>query len=367
LNGQSFTLLGSLTLSSGVQNWGVAIAPTLRYFTNDGTLIIPNNAHFGDDGPTNYAVFVNQGYIQADGQTINCGYLDINGGINFAEDADFTATCQTGLVVNATIEAAGDIQFFANNLQIDPSFVACNGAIDFTVTNSLSDNGYTTSNIFLCENGFNLFIKPTTGDLLGTTITNIAVGEDAVDSIWAGHDFGDSQTGYTNNVALRDLVLLPQGSPLLEPLFEFTGATSDNGMYVSNLDLSALTDFTNEIQIDPNLTIYFASAELNADVNTSGYSSQEAYLDNNSSLFGPRLRWVQGITSLVKQPVISGGMMPGGKYQINPNAPSGQTNIIQASTNLVNWISIYTNIGSSPFIDPNATNYHYRFYRVETP
>jgi hypothetical protein len=309
---------------------------------------------------------VNQGYIQAGGQTINSGYLDINGATNFAEDADFTATCQTGLVVNATIEAAGNIQFFANNLQIDPSILyAYAGAIDFTVTNSLSDAGYTSGNIFICNNGFNLFIKPATGDLLGTTITSIAFDEEEVDSIWAGHDFGNSQTGYTNNVALRDLVLLPQGSPLLEPLFYFAGATSGNGMYVSNLDLSALTDYAHEIQINPNLNIYFASAELPPSVIT-GHPATEEFL-NGQSFGGGHLYWVPGVVSLVKQPVISGGMTTGGKYQINPNGPSGQTNIIQASTNLVNWISIYTNIGSSPFIDPNATNYHYRFYRVETP
>jgi hypothetical protein len=191
------------------------------------------------------------------------------------------------------------------------------------------------------------------------------VGEDEVDNIWAGKDFGDSQTGYTNNVALRNLVLLPQGSSLLEPLFYFAGATSGNGMYVSNLDLSALTDYANEIQINPNLNIYFASAEVNG----LGHPAAENFL--NGQQFPPssggHLYWVQGVTSLIKQPVISGGMMSGGKYQINANTPSGQTNIIEASTNLVNWISIYTNVGSSPFIDSKATNYHYRFYRVVTP
>jgi uncharacterized delta-60 repeat protein len=45
------------------------------------------------------------------------------------------------------------------------------------------------------------------------------------------------------------------------------------------------------------------------------------------------------------------------------------TNVIQASTNLVNWIPIYTNIGSGSFIftDPNAASYPYRFYRDYIP
>jgi hypothetical protein len=41
----------------------------------------------------------------------------------------------------------------------------------------------------------------------------------------------------------------------------------------------------------------------------------------------------------------------------------GQTNVIQGSTNLVNWVPIYTNVGSFIFTDPNAANYRYRFYR----
>jgi hypothetical protein len=32
-------------------------------------------------------------------------------------------------------------------------------------------------------------------------------------------------------------------------------------------------------------------------------------------------------------------------------------------TNLVNWIPIYTNVGSFIFTDPKATNYPDRFYR----
>jgi hypothetical protein len=365
LNGQSFTLFGNLTLSNGIQNWGAAIAPTLRYFTNYGTLTIPNNAHFGDDGPTNYAVFVNQGTIKAGGQTINSDYLEINGATNVATSAGFTATCKTGLVMNASIIAAGDIQFFANNLLIDPSILSSGGAIDFTVTNSLSDTGFANGNIFTCSNGFNLFIKPATGDLLGTTITNIAVGEDEVDNVWAGHDFGNTSTGYTNNVSIGKLVLLPQGSSLLEPLFYFKGATSGNGMYVSNLDLTALTDFTNEIDIDSSLNIYFASAEVNPALGL-GHPAAEQLLDGHVFPSGGSLHWVQGVTTLVKQPIISGGMIPGGKYKMNISGSSGQTNIIQASTNLVNWISIYTNVGSSPYIDPKATNYPFRFYRIMT-
>ena len=50
------------------------------------------------------------------------------------------------------------------------------------------------------------------------------------------------------------------------------------------------------------------------------------------------------------------------------NAP-GQMTIVQASTNLVTWIPIYTNTvgGAYTFTDPNATGYPRRFYRVIAP
>ena len=50
------------------------------------------------------------------------------------------------------------------------------------------------------------------------------------------------------------------------------------------------------------------------------------------------------------------------------NAP-GQLTIVQASTNLVTWVPIYTNAtgGIDSFTDTNATSYPWRFYRVIAP
>ena len=55
--------------------------------------------------------------------------------------------------------------------------------------------------------------------------------------------------------------------------------------------------------------------------------------------------------------------------QFTVTGQSGQEYIIQASTNLVNWVDVYTNPDyTAPFnfVDPNATNYTSRFYRVVT-
>ena len=59
-----------------------------------------------------------------------------------------------------------------------------------------------------------------------------------------------------------------------------------------------------------------------------------------------------------------------GTFQLTVNGQQGQEYIVQASTNLINWVSVYTNPPpfNSPFTftDLNAANYLDRFYRVIT-
>jgi hypothetical protein len=369
LDSKSLTILGTITFGEDLfgnsASLSRSMAPNLRYFTNSGSLFMFNSAHFGDDTTNHYTAFVNNGSIDSGSQDINSDYVAINGGSDSADSADFSMICRTGLVMNATITAANDIEFIAGNLIIDPSFlVAEGGSLNFTVSNLLSDAGYGTANSFTCQNGFNLFIKPTSGDLLGTTIDDVAIDDQEVDHLWAAKDLGASIAGYTNNVALGTLSL-DQENPLFEPLFHFTGANAANGLYVSNLDLSTLTDYTNEIQIDPNITIYYISATLNtSDPNVVIVTTPEDFLDGQ---FGGHLRHVSGVTSL-SQIKMSGAKQPSGQFQLSViNLPLGQTNIVQASTNMINWIPIYTNLGTSTilqFMDPKATNYPSRFYRI---
>jgi hypothetical protein len=41
-----------------------------------------------------------------------------------------------------------------------------------------------------------------------------------------------------------------------------------------------------------------------------------------------------------------------------------QSTIIQASTNLINWVNVYTGTPPFTFTDPGASNYRTRFYRA---
>src|SRR5205807_289144 len=172
---------------------------------------------------------------------------------------------------------------------------------------------------------------------------------------------------FSNNVTLGTLALVPIGS---SPLFAFYGVTN-NGLYVSNLDLSMLTT-TDELYVDPTLTIYFISASFN------GTNNAESYLTN---FFGGRLCWASSVTSLkpIKAPPISsnspyhltGSYASGnGQFNIAQTILLGQSSVIQASTDLVHWIPIYTNIasysnvGASTVTDPNAKKFKSRFYRA---
>jgi len=90
----SFTINGSLTLpgffppanpinnvvfpGTALQNWTAANAPALNFFTNNGTVFIPNEAHFGDDRPP-YSAFVNNGFLQAGSVSVDSAYVENTG------------------------------------------------------------------------------------------------------------------------------------------------------------------------------------------------------------------------------------------------------------------------------------------------
>ena len=294
LDGINFTLLGEIDLSGVVQNWTGANAPNLLYFTNNGYLSIPNNADFGGDTAVPYVEFINSGYINAGDQTIDSLDLQIVNGINDTSVGDFSAiagsieitgpTFASYSIYSNSIYSANDIQLSANTLLINSAALYANGALDFTVTTNLSDNGTACS--FTCYNGFNLWIKPQTGDLFGSIVTSIAsVDKEEIAHAWAGNDYGPVGAGFTNNVAIGTLVLSAQNPHtnifLLEPLFHFYGAgVSGNAMYVNTLDLSQLTtnatDVANMILIDPGMKIYFESVTLGFTL--PGYQTPEDFL-----------------------------------------------------------------------------------------
>ena len=62
---------------------------------------------------------------------------------------------------------------------------------------------------------------------------------------------------------------------------------------------------------------------------------------------------------------------PNGAFQFQLAGPTGSNYVIWASSDLLNWTPIATNVipvsGFIPITDPLATNYSQRFYRAVSP
>ena len=286
LDSESFTLDGGLTLTDSIQNWSQVLAPTLKRFTNNGFISIPNEAHFGDDGAAPYQSFVNNGTISSSGQIIRGDYVRITGLHDVS--ASFNLNAANGEIDGGDIEAFGSITISGVSNRFNQALINSGASLVLNVTNSLRDDGVTSSNIIAVRDGFFMTAKPASGDLFGTDMISFAPNNAQVNHVWAGRNDGVSNSGYTNNTALGYLTLVSEGG---DPLFVFSGVGLNNGLYVDFLDLSRLSDYGAQLQIDPNLVIYYAAAAVSF-TSTNGQSSEE-FLDGQ---FNGRLRWVRSFS-----------------------------------------------------------------------
>jgi hypothetical protein len=375
LDGKSFTLdsLGNMSFGSGIPTWNYTFMPTLSYFTNNGSIAVNGNAHFGDDGPTNLLAFVNTGTLTSSGQFIKADYMELDG-VNFAGSlGEFDAYCKTGIVNGAGIYdgvyAGANLQFFANNLTIsNGTTLYAGGALNFFITNILTDAGIGDFNYLQCGDGFNLPIKPAAGDLLGTTIESDIVGGAQVDHVWAGHDYGRNVVGYLNNAAVGYLYL--NAADLTQfPLFNFVGAGSQNALYVDVLDLSSLgADFVNYLQIADNFKIYYNQAIGDASLTTGGAASP-GLLNGHLIWMGSTNATTNIVFGASSQPISPAGFKLSANGVFFPSGLAASNIIVLSSTNLLlpltNWTPIYTGTPPFTFTDTAISNRPAKFYRAK--
>jgi hypothetical protein len=206
-------------------------------------------------------VFVNNGNINAGTEAVNSDVF-LNGGSQ-STSAGFSVQTTSGKIENASISAGQDVQFTASTLKINVATISAGNQLYFYVTNSLFDAGGTSGNFLTCNNGFDLAVKPATGDLLGTELETIALQNALVNDYWSAFDLGASAIGYTNNAAVGVLAL-QEG---FDSQFEFGSPPDDankTAIYVDLLDLSQCPDFLDPdvLTIDPNFVIYYAAVLL---------------------------------------------------------------------------------------------------------
>jgi hypothetical protein len=272
------------TGAQAVQNWIFTNAPNLLYFTNNGYVYIPNEAHFGDDRGLPYLDFVNTG-----SGTLTAGSVQVRS-VYFENDGTLTTTtgplilqCGAAKLLGygtnnnyvgydyGQSTSAGLSQITADTLVLSNHVLSSGDSLSLTVTNRL-DGGVTNRpdgnplNIVQVQNGFNLLVKPKTGDLLGSTfISTVPTATDkTMVHLWAGENRGPTPAGYVNNAAIGVLQLSATNTA---SIFRFTGTGAPgttNALYVDQLDLSLFGPRLGlkQFQIDPNMVIYYATLKL---------------------------------------------------------------------------------------------------------
>jgi hypothetical protein len=262
--------------------------PNLRNLTNNGVIQSQNLAVFGTTPPANYFSLINNGTISDKGSQIWANNF-ANSGVFSSGAQSFVLQSLTTTLTNGSITAGGNVSITTGSMLASNTVITAGQALTIAVTTNLTDNGPGNSNIWTESGGLYLPIKPLAGNLLGTTITNVAPDAEEVDITWAGSDLGYSIAGFTNNnVAVGKFILDPAviNNPSLTD-FALSGTGVSNAIYVDYLELRdyATNRPFNNVQglaFNPSLVIYYAQAVAN------GISVAEKINGDNTN----HLRWL---------------------------------------------------------------------------
>jgi hypothetical protein len=291
------SLDGELNLKNPALFWSTCV-PNLRNLTNNGAIRLQNLATFGSTQTTNYFNFINTGLIADQGAQIWANNFNSSGTFSNISSggASFTLQSTNTVLTNGLLAANGNVSITTGSLLTSNLVLQAGRSLTLAATNLITDTGVTNGNIWTVGtvattgSGLSLPFNPMNGDLLGTTITNIAPTNKNVMVTWAGNDYGTANAGFTNNVAVGQLILDGQSA---SSLFTFNGTGVSNAIYVDELVFadSATNEISynmNALSINTNITVYFAQAMLN------GVSVAEK-IDTASRFSGKnngRLLWV---------------------------------------------------------------------------
>jgi len=282
IDADSWTLNGRLTFSSGNSYFGATNTPALRFFTNNGTFNVDNVARFGSDRPP-YTSLVNRGTMSASAHVIRADYFQNSGRIT---DTAGPLRIDAGIakLEGGRNDAASDVVLGIGDLKMFQYTNATDGRVLLTITNSLTDTGGGANNLIVAARGVQLLRKPPLGDLLGTELSASTSRREIVPYHWMAEDRGATLAGFSNNVALGRLTLSAGQEGLL--VFHAPSSQGQYALYVDEIDLAGFSltsfeqdDLASTLQIDPNLTLYFAYANVP--------------VEDLDGQLGGRLRWVR--------------------------------------------------------------------------
>lgn len=305
----NFTLNGSITFTNGaLSSWiGTTFfaaleelawtnVPNLMRFTNNGTLTVPSVIHFGDDRPhpgdpmvpLALDYWINNGTVNSSSMLVNSTFYRNSGSIFLTGPLSIEG-------INGSLEGgqivADQTRITAQNLRLNDHSLQVR-SLTLEVPGNLSDAGAGTDNSIVVNRGFHMLVKPATGDLLGTTLETVLPAFAQIDHTWAGEDRGASVSGFVNNAALGSLII-GMSANALDPLAYFKGTGPGRALYVDFLDIAALgEDWDQWLEIDPNLTIYYATARVDFTIPNLPNGVAQTPEEFLNGKLGGRLRWV---------------------------------------------------------------------------
>ena len=305
LDSRSLDVRGSLTFPYG-SSWARTNVPQLLFFTNRGFISIPGAARYGTDRPAPYANIVNYGTNTAASQFIRAQSLENSGCFQSSAgpvsldavtaslqgpplvvvpniQTQFVYTNSFQLVTNldgspvtilvtnlftnsigAKLSSSGDLQIKARDLTVSNSVLSAGasgpGRLLFTITNRLVDAGPEALNYWSASSGFEMRRLPATSSLLGTWLaTTVAPNQNALHT-WSGRDFGAVNAGFNNNLALGKLTIDVSTN---NGRATFRSVSGNQALYVDYIEFkNAALNFNSTLAVFPNLTIYFANANV---------------------------------------------------------------------------------------------------------
>jgi hypothetical protein len=357
----NLTWNGHLTLYGG--------ANAVTGSTNISTVTVP------------YENFISTGRIIDQG-TIIWTRSFVNSGIVSNGAGSFQLKSTDAIVNDGPIVSGGDISLdVVTSLNMSNLIMQAGGSLLLNASYQIA--GTNGTSIFVVGGasgvGFSLPNLPQYADLLGTIITNTAATNKNVVDTWSGTDFGTNSIGFNNNAAIGLLSLVWQDDRPFNGQFTFTGTGISNAIYVGVLDLrgsESVIDSSfnvNSLVFNTNLVIYYGDARVNG-------VSRAAELNGKN---GGHLRWIPSFTgrfnlvsvvypggktnlvntALVARPTIAPSFQMGSGLQLSVNG-SGVLTTVQASTNMVDWVNVYSGYPPFTFNDVNAVNFEKRYYRV---
>jgi hypothetical protein len=159
-----------------------------------------------------------------------------------------------------------------------------------------------------------------------------------------------------------------------------------SGVYTNVIDVGNVTNATISGLLE-GVTYYFAAKARNTSGMESDFSNEASYavpvLAVASGSSSPVLGSAPTVFGASPVAMASGGSPPTldsalstspagtlggairspGAFSFTVNGITGYKYIIQASTDMVNWVSLQTNIAPFTFVDTKANQYPHRFYR----